>query len=71
MELPHLLVSLDLRVYKGTQDVGRDWQIGKDKLCFLMKAKEGEVVTQLHGLNGIFLLFTKTQKKEKLFFIVF
>lgn len=54
--LSHLSVSLDLGVNKSSQNVGCDWKVVEDKLCFLMKAEQGEVVPQLHGLNGVFLL---------------
>lgn len=52
----HLSVSLDLGVNKSPKNVGCDWKVGEDKLCLLMKAEQREVVTQLHGLNGVFLL---------------
>lgn len=53
---PHLSVSLDLGVNKSPQNVGCDWKVDEDKLRLLMKAEQGEVVTQLHRQNGIFLL---------------
>lgn len=52
----HLSVSLDLGVNEGPQNVGCDRKVDEDELCLLMKAEQGEVVTQLHGLNGVFLL---------------
>lgn len=33
-----------------------DWEVGEDKLSLLMKAEQGEVVPQFHGLNGVLLL---------------
>ena len=55
----HLSVSLDLGVNKSPENVGCDWKVGEDKLCLLMKAEQGEVVAQLHGLNGVFLLLAE------------
>lgn len=52
----HLSVSLDLGVNESPQNVGCDWKVDEDELCLLMKAEQGEVVTQLHGLNGVLLL---------------
>lgn len=52
----HLSVSLDLGVNKSPQNVGCDGKVDEDKLRLLMKAEQGEVVTQLHRLNGVFLL---------------
>lgn len=57
-------MSLDLGVNKGAQNVGSDWKVGEDKLRLLMKAEEREVVPQLHGLNGTFLLLTKYKRKS-------
>lgn len=56
---PHLSVSLDLRVNKSPQNVGCDWKVDEDKLRLLVKAEQGEVVTQLHRLNGVFLLLSE------------
>lgn len=55
-EQPHLSVSLDLGVHKSPKNVRRDREVGEDQLCLLMEAEQGEVVTQLHYLNSIFLL---------------
>ena len=52
-------MSLDLGVNKGPQNVGCDRKVDEDKLRLLMKAEQGEVVTQLHGLNGVLLLLTE------------
>lgn len=52
----HLSVSLDLGVNESTQNVRSDGKVDEDKLRLLMKAEQGEVVTQLHGLDGVFLL---------------
>lgn len=52
----HLSVSLDLGVNKSPQNVGCDWKVDEDELCLLMKAEQGEVVPELHRLNGVFLL---------------
>lgn len=60
---PHLSVSLDLGVHKCPQNVGCDWKVDEDELCLLMKAEQGEVVPQLHRLNGIFLLLTEEFRK--------
>lgn len=49
-------MSLHLGVDKSSQDVRCDWKVREDKLCFLVKAEQGEVVAQLHGLNSVFLL---------------
>lgn len=49
-------MSLDLGVNEGPQNVGCDRKVDEDELCLLMKAEQGEVVTQLHRLNGVFLL---------------
>lgn len=54
--LSHLSVSLDLRVDKRAENVGRDGKVGEDELRLLVKAEQGEVVTQLHGLDGVLLL---------------
>lgn len=55
-------MSLHLGVNKSSQDVRRDWKVGEDKLRLLMKAEQGEVVPQLHGLNGTFLLLIQKKK---------
>lgn len=52
-------MSLDLGVNKSPENVGCDWKVDEDKLGLLMKAEQGEVVSQLHGLNGVFLLLTE------------
>lgn len=54
--MAHLSVSLHLGVDKGPQDVGGDGQVGEDQLGLLMEAEQGEVVPQLHGLDGVLLL---------------
>lgn len=56
---PHLSVSLDLGVNESPQNVRSDGKVDEDKLRLLMKAEQGEVVTQLHGLDGVFLLLTE------------
>lgn len=55
--LTHLSVSLHLRVDKGPQDMCGDRQVREDQLGLLMEAEQGEVVPQLHGLDGILLLY--------------
>lgn len=57
--MSHLSVSLDLWVNEGPQNVRCDWKVDEDELRLLMKAEQGEVVTQLHALNGVFLLLTE------------
>lgn len=52
----HLFVCLDLGVNESPQDVGCNGKVDEDKLCLLVKAEQGEVVPQLHCLDGIFLL---------------
>ena len=59
-EETHLLVPLDLRVDKGTENVGRERQVDVDQLHLLVQTVQGEVAPELHGLDGILLL----QKKE-------
>lgn len=58
---PHLSVSLDLGVHKSSKNVGGDRKVDEDELRLLVKAEEGEVVPQLHGLDGIFLLWNKNR----------
>lgn len=55
-------MSLDLGVNKSPQNVGCDWQVDEDELGLLMKAEEGEVVAQLHCLDGVLLLLTRRNK---------
>lgn len=57
-------MSLDLGVNKSPQNVGRDREVDEDELCLLVEAEQGEVVTQLHGLNGVLLLLTQRQKRN-------
>lgn len=45
--------------------MGCDWKVDEDKLCVLMEAEQGEVVAQLHRLNGVFLLLKIRIRKEK------
>lgn len=52
-------MSLDLGVNESPQNVGCDGKVDEDQLCLLMEAEEREVVPQLHGLDGVFLLLTK------------
>lgn len=59
----YLSVPLDLGVNESPEDVGSDWKVGEDELRLLMKAEQGEVVAQLHGLDGIFLLFHRIAHK--------
>lgn len=49
-------MSLDLGVNKGPQNVGCDWKVDEDELGLLVEAEQGEVVAQLHGLDGVLLL---------------
>lgn len=58
-------MSLDLGVHKSPQNVGSDWKVDEDELGLLMKAEEGEVVAQLHGLDGVLLLWTRIRKRVK------
>lgn len=60
---PHLFVSLDLGVDKSPEDVGRDGKIYEDQLRLLMEAEKREVVSQLHRLDGVFLLLETEGKK--------
>lgn len=55
-------MSLDLGVNKSPQNVGCDWQVDEDELGLLMKAEEGEVVAQLHCLDGVLLLLARRNK---------
>lgn len=59
---PHLGVSLDLGVNKSPQNVGCDWKVDEDELGLLMKAEEGEVVAQLHCLDGVLLLLIRIRR---------
>lgn len=59
---PHLSVSLDLGVNKSPQNVGCDWQVDEDELGLLVKAEQGEVVAQLHCLDGVLLLLARRNK---------
>lgn len=61
----HLSVSLDLRVDKRAENVGRDGKVGEDELRLLVKAEQGEVVTQLHGLDGVLLLDSGRKNNNK------
>lgn len=58
-------MSLDLWANKSPENVGSNWKASEDKLRLLMKAEQGEVVAQLHGLNGTFLLLSEHKKKKK------
>lgn len=49
-------MSLHLWVYKCPQDMRRNGQVCEYELALLVQAEQGEVVAQLHGLNGVFLL---------------
>lgn len=59
----HLFVSLDLGVNESPQNVGCDGKVDEDQLRLLMEAEEREVVPQLHGLDGVFLLLTKRKRR--------
>lgn len=59
---PHLCMSLDLGVNKSPQNVGCDWKVDEDELGLLMEAEQGEVVAQLHCLDGILLLLIRIRK---------
>ena len=61
---PHLSVSLDLGVNKSPEDVGCDGKVDEDELRLLVEAEQGEVVTQLHRLNGVFLLLNRKITKR-------
>lgn len=63
---PHLFVALDLGVDKSPQDVGRDGKVDEDQLRLLMKAEEREVVSQLHRLDGVFLLLATGNREHYL-----
>ncbi len=47
--------------FSSMENVGCDGKVDEDQLCLLMKAEQGEVVSQFHRLNGVFLL---KQKKK-------
>ena len=49
-------MSQHLRVYKCSQDERRDGQVCEYELALLVQAEQGEVVAQLHDLNGVLLL---------------
>lgn len=57
-------MSLDLGVDKSPQNVGCDWKVDEDELGLLMKAEQGEVVPQLHCLDGVLLLLTIRIRKQ-------
>lgn len=65
----YLSVSLNLGVDESPEDVGSDGKVGEDELCLLMKAEQGEVVSQLHGLNSTFLLLEGLHKKYTILII--
>lgn len=52
-------MSLDLGVNESPEDVGCDGKVDEDELRLLVEAEQGEVVTQLHRLNGVFLLLAE------------
>lgn len=56
----HLLVPLYLGVHKGPQDMRGERQVDVDKLRLLVQAVQGEVVSELHGLDHILLLQTES-----------
>lgn len=49
-------MTLNLGVDKGPQNVRCERQVDVDELCLLMQAVQGEVIPQLHGYDGVFLL---------------
>lgn len=53
---PHLFVTLNLGVDKGSQNVRCERQVDVDELGLLMQAIQGEVIPQLHGYDRVFLL---------------
>lgn len=60
----HLLVPLDLGVHEGPQDVRGERQVDMDELCLLVQAVQGEVVSELHGLDHVLLLQAESQSKH-------
>jgi hypothetical protein len=56
-------VSLDLGLDKGPQDVVGHRQVGEDELSLLVEAEQGEVVSQFHGLDSVFLLCSEEAGK--------
>lgn len=56
-------MSLDLGVNESPQNVGCDGKVDEDQLRLLMEAEEREVVSQLHGLDGVLLLLTERKRR--------
>lgn len=58
-------MSLDLGINKSPQNAGCDGKVDEDELRLLVEAEQGEVVAQLHRLNGTFLLLTVRMRKRR------
>lgn len=63
-EVAHLLVPLDLGVHEGPQDVRGERQVDVDELRLLVQAVQGEVVSELHGLDHVLLLQAESRSEH-------
>lgn len=63
-EVAHLLVPLDLGVHEGPQDVRGERQVDMDELRLLVQAVQGEVVSELHGLDHVLLLQAESRSEH-------